>query len=123
MLCARGLAWVLTDARTQRLLLPLLGLAVIVGAGKGVWVLWKSARGGIARIQGLATRTPCWQLYSPTTYLLVAAMIGFGIGCRWVGAHWHVFGFIGVLYLTIGMALLVGSYPYWRAQLSPDYPR
>ena len=66
-------------------------------------------RARVARIHRLAEATPCWQLYSPATYLLIAGMMALGLACRWAGAHWHIYGAIGALYLVVGIALLVGS--------------
>ena len=115
MLGLRGMFWMLADAHTHRLLVMLIPLAVVLGFVKGATVLWKSAMRAIARIRQLGERTPFWQLYTPSTYLLVVGMMGFGIACRLVGAHWHVMGVIGILYLVVGVALITGCRAYWTS--------
>ncbi len=116
ILCLRGLLWLATDAATHRWLLALLPLAVLLGSLKGVALLGKTARDGIERIHRLPARSPVWHLMSPAMYLLLGGMIGLGIACRWAGAHWHLFGVLGGLYLAIGVALLTGSRAFWQAR-------
>ena len=117
MLGVRGMIWVVADAHTHRLLLIIIPVALVLGILKGAAVLSKSAAQVAMRIRGLDERTPFWQLYSPSTYLLVIGMIGFGIICRLAGACWHFMGIIGVLYLIIGIALIIGSRTYWTKEL------
>ena len=112
MITIRGAFWVLTDAHTHRWLLVILPLAVVLGWLKGTAVLSKAAARAVARIGGLAERTPFWHLYSPAMYLLVAGMMALGIACRWAGNRWHFTGIVGSLYLVIGVALIVGSFAY-----------
>jgi len=116
MLIARGTVWVLADRHTHWLFAVILPLATVAGIVKGAAVLSKSATRAAARIRLLAERTPVWQLYSPSMYLLVAGMIVLGIACRWVGAHWHIAGYVGILYCIIGVGLITGSRAYWQAR-------
>ncbi len=109
MLSVRGVLWLCADPRTHRWLLIILPCAVLLGLAKGWYVLRHSAVRTAARIYRLADATPCWQLYTPATYLLIAGMMALGFACRWAGAHWHIFGVVGALYLVVGIALLVGS--------------
>lgn len=116
MLIVRGLLWVRHDPHTHWLFAAILPLAAVAGVAKGAAVLRKSAARSAARIHLLAERTPFWQVYSPATYLLVVGMMALGFACRWAGAHWHVTGFVGILYLVIGVGLITGSYAYWQAR-------
>jgi len=120
MLIVRGTiwvtSWVMKGHHPQWLLAAILPLAALVGVLKGVAVLRKSATKSAERIHLLAERTPIWQLYSPSTYLLVLGMMGLGFLCRWAGAHWHIVGFVGILYLIIGVGLITGSFAYWQAR-------
>ena len=114
----RGIIMVSQDSHTHGWLAVIVPLAALLGFLKGALVLRKTAARSAARIETMAERTPWWQLFNPATYLLIAGMMGFGVACRWAGAHWHVIGIVGVLYLLIGIALLFGSQAYWRFQVS-----
>ncbi len=116
MITARGTVWVLADLHTHAWLAVILPLAALLGVGKGVWVLGRSAGRSVARIRALDARTPWWRMYSPAMYLLIAGMMALGIALRWAGAHWHLVGAVGILYLVIGIALLAGSGAYWKAR-------
>jgi hypothetical protein len=109
MLGVRGTIWIFRDAHTHRWMILLIPLALLLGLFKGTVVLRKSARRAAERISSFEDRTPLWNLYSAPTYLLILGMMGLGFVCRWAGAHWHVSGDVGVLYLVIGIALITGS--------------
>ena len=113
MLGIRGMIWLLADAHMHRLLVVIIPIAAVLGIIKGARLLSKSALQVAARIHALDERTAFWQLFSPSTYLLIIAMMGFGITCRLAGAHWHFMGIIGILYLVVGIALITGSRTYW----------
>jgi len=115
MLITRGLIWLLADKHLYNWVAFIVPAAVVVGMLKGNKLLRNSAVRAIDRINQLAERTPFWHLYSPSMYLLILSMIGLGFAFRIIGAHWHVIGFVGALYLIIGVALVTGSYAYWRA--------
>ena len=117
MLGLRGIIWLLADTQMHRLLVVIIPLAAILGIVKGAVVLSKSAARSTARIRQLGDRTPFWQLYSPSTYLLVLGMMGLGVACRQAGAHWHVMGVIGILYLVVGIALITGCRTYWASRV------
>ncbi|HOS42578.1 MAG TPA: hypothetical protein PK794_02715, partial [Armatimonadota bacterium] len=93
----------------------LLPLAALLGVVKGSTLLARAARRISARIARLPAHTPIWRLYSPATYLMILGMMALGLACRWAGAHWHFIGTVGVLYVTVGVALLAGSRAYWTA--------
>jgi hypothetical protein len=116
VLGTHGVIWILGDPHTHRVFPLILPLAVLLGVAKGVAALGRAAAGAIARIGTLPARSPFWQLYSPATYLMILAMMGFGIFFRWAGKHWHLGGVVGILYLVIGVALIAGSYAYWSAR-------
>lgn len=115
LLGVQGMVWVLGDQHTSRLLAVILPCALLVGLLKGVAVLSRSAARTVTRIRALADLTPVWQLYSPSTYLLVGGMMVMGRAFRWAGPHWHIVGDIGALYLVVGIALISGSWAYWQA--------
>jgi hypothetical protein len=118
-LAVRGTSWVMRDEHTRWLFAVILPLAVIVGVLKGTSLMSKSASRAAERIRLLAERSPIWQLYSPSMYLLVAGMVVLGLASRWIGAHWHIRGFVGILYLVVGIGLITGSRAYWQAWKCP----
>ncbi|HEY3418218.1 MAG TPA: hypothetical protein VGM23_15175 [Armatimonadota bacterium] len=118
MLCARGVHMMWPVWHLRGFFPFLLLLLALLGTLKGTAVLSKSAARAVARIQEMDARTPVWQLYSPAMYLLVVGMMLLGIGIRWAGAYWHFIGTVGALYLTIGVALIIGSRTYWAARIA-----
>jgi len=112
MLGIRGMIWILGDVHTHRWIIVLLPLALLLGLLKGTVVLRKSAMRAAERISRFSDRTPFWKLYSGPAYLLILGMMALGFACRWAGAHWHLSGDIGVLYLVISVGLITGSRAY-----------
>ena len=112
MLGIRGIIWMFRDAHTHRWMGVLLPLALLLGLLKGMVGLRKSALRTAERISHFADCTPFWKLYSAPTYLLIVGMVALGFACRWAGAHWHVSGDVGVLYLVVSIGLITGSRAY-----------
>lgn len=87
-----------------------LGLALVVGIGKGMSALKKGARRAVTHILAQGEEAPPWTVFSPVMVLLVAIMVGAGLALRlspydpaikaWV---------IGILYPGIGVALVIGG--------------
>lgn len=121
MLAVRGASWVIRDEHTCRLFAIILPLSIVAGYWKGAALMRKSAARAAARIRRLAEHTPVWQLYSPSMYLLVAVMVALGVAGRWAGDQWPIRGYIGILYLVVGVGLITGSFAYQQARkaLSP----
>lgn len=113
---------VLGDPQTQARLALFVPIALALGALKGALVLRRSAGRTIARIRLLEERAPFWRLYSGWTYLLVLGMIGLGIGLRLLGVRLHEIGYVGVIYLVVGVAMFVASAAYWQADAPGDVP-
>ncbi len=115
MLIVRGAFWVLTNEPLHHAII--VGTLLVVGLGfaKGQYVISGVADRMITHIEHLEERSPIWKVYTVPTYLSVVLMVGIGISCRWIGAHWHIFWIIGYVYCAIGIALLTGSQPFWRA--------
>jgi uncharacterized membrane protein len=116
ILTIRGTIWVLHDERVHEFAILALVLGAVVGGLKGQFVLAKTARRSIQRILLLPARTKFWQVFSPPTYLLIIFMVGLGVLARWIGRHYNAFGFVGIVYVAVGIALLIGSGFYWRAR-------
>lgn len=87
-----------------------LGVALVVGIGKGLTALRKGARRAATHIVRQGERAPAWNVFSPIMYLLVAVMVAAGIAARKApyddGAKAWI---VGILYPAVGVALLIGG--------------
>lgn len=92
-----------------------LALGVVVGCAKGLFVLRKSAKRVIARIESRVAPEPFWQIYPPYLYLLIPLMIGLGLTLRHFFGASHPSLILGV-YAGIGAALLVSAMPFFAAR-------
>ena len=84
---------------------------LLAGSCKSFWILDKSARRGIDRIQKFADGTCLGAVYSSKTWLLVLCMMGLGVILRNSSLPVQLLCF---LYFTIGWALLLSSRLAWR---------
>ena len=92
------------------MILAAVGLGI--GYMKGNFVLGKSAKRGIERIQQFPNPTALSNIYSAKYYILLAVMVGLGMSIKYLGVPLDVRGFIDVI---IGAALIKGSMFYFRA--------
>ncbi len=84
-------------------------IAMVIGLVKGKIVLPKVAKKNIARIDGLPEQSPWYMTFSAMSWTLVLGMIILGRTIRFLGAPHFV---VGVIYVAVGMALLLGSRTY-----------
>ena len=91
----------------------LVGAGVLLGFAKSYIVLDRSARRVIIRIRQFGDHTCIGAVYSWKTWLLVLAMVAFGIVIRQVGDGWSVP--IGTACVAIGSGLIYSSRLAWRA--------
>jgi len=89
-----------------------LAVALLLGVVKGGLVLPKIARKNIARIHLLPIQSPVYCTFSVKSWALVLLMILIGRGLRAVGLPLF---FIGLIYVAVGLALLLGSRTYVRS--------
>lgn len=93
-----------------------IGLGLIVGGAKGKFVLAKSALRNKDRIEKLEEPLRPWHVFAPPFFLLIALMMGMGIGIRRFvidqsnPTHLLIYG--GCL-CGIGGALFVSAFAYW----------
>lgn len=92
-------------------------LALAVGFAKGSFVLPKIARKNSARIHQLPVKSPLYTTFSPKSWLLVLLMIAIGRTIRALGGAPL---FVGVIYLAVGFALLLGSRTYLTGAQASD---
>jgi hypothetical protein len=90
----------------------LVALGLIIGYFKGKFVLGKSAKQGIARIQSFSNPTALSNIYSAKYYVLLGIMIGLGMSMKHLGIPADVRGLVDV---AVGSALINGSMYYFRA--------
>lgn len=88
----------------------LIALGLLVGFLKGRYVLSKSARRVIQRIIHLSPPIHWKNVYAPSYWLLIGAMMGLGMILKWVPLEVR-----GTIDVAIGFALLNGSLLYFRA--------
>lgn len=121
ILAWRGAAWMFTasDARPGMGLLALLALAaIVIGWGKGRFVLAKTSRRNIERIEGMTTPVRPIFVYSARSWIVISVMVGISIALNLspIDPLWR-----GAINLGIGMGLIVSSMAYLKA-LQPAVP-
>jgi len=84
-------------------------IGIVLGFIKGNFVLRKIARKYSARILALPVSSPIYKTFSPKSWIMVLGMMILGRTIRALGAP-HLI--IGVIYVAVGCALLMGSRTY-----------
>lgn len=88
-----------------------LGLAVVVGIGKGMTALRKGARRAATQIEAKGEHAPAWSVFSPFMIVLVGLMIALGLALRHADYDATVKAWVvGILYPGIGVALILGGF-------------
>lgn len=105
MLIFRGLGW-MDPARTGWFI----GLALLIGTAKSVFILDKTAKRGVERISRLRDGTCLGAVYSWKTWLLVLLMAASGSLLRLLFDPGTV---VGTLYAAVGWALILSSRHGW----------
>jgi len=96
-------------------------VGALLGAGKGKFVLSKTARRNRARIEALSNAR-IWNVFTAKTWMLVVLMIGLGMLLRGgAAAGWFSWAPIAAIYAGIGAAMLVSSWAYFRV-IPPPLP-
>ena len=100
-----------------------LGIALVVGVGKGMTALRKGARRSVTYIERQGERGPWWKIFSPLMYVLVAIMIGAGVLLRRAPYDADVKAWvIGILYPAVAVALVIGGQLVRRVEAFPAEP-
>lgn len=84
-------------------------LALTVGFLKGNFILRRVALKYIARIQMLSEMSPFYMTFAPKNWILVVGMMSLGKLIRTFASSPLV---IGVIYVTVGFALVLGARSY-----------
>ncbi|HRD55370.1 MAG TPA: hypothetical protein PLC42_03130 [Parachlamydiaceae bacterium] len=96
----------------ESLLLLLAAFALLIGFCKGKFILAKSAKRVMGRINNLSDPAPISKMYSLQYCLLLGAMIFLGISMKYLGIPEDVRGVVDV---AVGASLINGSMHYFRA--------
>lgn len=107
ILMVRGCAYLIYDSSIA-FFLP----AILIGSLKSFFILDKSAKKSIDRIQHLADGSCLGAVYSIKTWVLVVVMMTMGYLLRHSGISPSI---IGSLYVIIGWALFFSSRAGWKA--------
>jgi hypothetical protein len=89
----------------------LVALALVVGQIKGRTILTKAALRQADRILSLPEPTHIKNLYTGRCYLLIAIMMGLGMGMKYFGVPLDIRGAIDV---TVGVALIQGAVAFYK---------
>lgn len=112
ILAARGVVWLVGAHPAMGLLAGCLAGALAVGFGKGRFVLSKTSRRNIERLEALREPQPPIRVYSGRSWAIIAVMVAISVGLNLapVDPLWR-----GTINLAIGMALIISSMAYLRA--------
>lgn len=102
------------SVRTPLGIASALGVGVLVGVLKGTYVLSRTARRNIKRIQCLL-EPRIWQVFTGKFLILILCMMGLGRGLRALAARGYLGGYLGVggIYVGLGLALAVAALAYF----------
>lgn len=89
-------------------------MGLVIGAVKGRFVLSKTARKNIARIENLVAPLKVHHVFSKPFYGFIAGMMLLGFLLRYLNGYLGGYVVVAAIYCGIGMALLVSSRAYWR---------
>ncbi|MGE4158055.1 MAG: hypothetical protein AB7F75_03035 [Planctomycetota bacterium] len=96
----------------------LVGLGLVIGAAKGLFVLSKTADRHLRRIDTLPEPSPAWKVFPLYVIPLIGLMMGFGIWIRSLAKDGTIgWCSAGALYAGIGAALLGSALRYFKKKL------
>jgi hypothetical protein len=90
-------------------------LGLILGLVKGYFILTRVVNINIKRIYEMEGTGFILAFISPRTYLLILGMMMLGMILRHSSFPKH---YLAIIYLGVGLAMLISSYPYLKVLLS-----
>lgn len=87
---------------------------LLIGGIKGKFILSKTARKNISRIDNLVVPLKAYHVFSKPFYIFIVCMMGFGFLLRHMNTYLGGYVVVAAIYCGIGMALVVSSRTYWR---------
>lgn len=95
-------------------ILPAAGIGLILGTAKGFTLFRKSCRANLTRIENLQPPRP-WLFFRPRFFLFLFLMILAGATLsRIAHGNYAFLVAVGVLDISIGIALMLSSLEFWR---------
>ena len=92
----------------------LLAVALVIGGAKGWFVLRKSSKRLITRIESMPGKQGVWTIWHPVFIVLIALMIGFGVALRKFAGPTYP-SVVVLVYFGVGAALAVSSIHFFQA--------
>jgi hypothetical protein len=116
MLIYRGLFphWVNASANSKAGAWLALSAGILLGTAKGIFVLRKTARRMVARIESHPNPAWLWQIYPPAFVVFLPMMIGLGIAVRYLCRD-DAPQIVVAVYVGIGAALMASSVSFFMA--------
>lgn len=114
LMLVRG-AWRFAEARTATppgLLFGAIAAAILVGWVKGRFILSRTSRRNIARLDAIEVPLRPVQVYTVRSWGLIALFVLAGLSLGWMGAPLLWRGAVGV---AVGLGLVLSSFAYVRA--------
>lgn len=108
-----------TQNATQTALAIAIVISIIVGIAKGRFVLSKTARRNKSRIENIEGPLKVHHVYAKSFYFLIAGMILLGVSLRTFNEYLGGYIVVAAIYCGIGLALMVSSLVYWKADAPP----
>lgn len=90
-------------------------IGLIIGAVKGKFVLSKTARKNISRIESLVAPLKIHHVFSKPFYGFIAGMMLLGFLLRYMNEYLGGYVVVAAIYCGIGAALVVSSMAYWKS--------
>ena len=108
-----------TQKASQTALIISIIISIIVGVAKGRFVLSKTARRNKSRIESIDEPLKIHHVYAKSFYFLIAGMILLGVSLRTFNEYLGGYIVVAAIYCGIGLALMVSSLVYWKADAPP----
>ena len=125
-----GIVWIMAGLMLSRLAIiwwqnytgTLLSLfifvGILLGVVKGYFILTRVVRANIRRINQLSRTGFVLAFISLKTYLLIIGMMTMGILLRHTSFPRQ---YLAILYLGVGIAMIISSYPYFKGLMSGEF--
>ncbi len=112
MLLYKGIHFIASAQIAERNATVLMMVGLVIGFLKGRFVLAKTVKRVVARIQSLPLPIRPWNAYAPSYWILIGCMVLLGMSFRFIPLPIEYRGLIDV---AIGSALANGAMLYFRA--------
>lgn len=112
LLLYKGIHFIASAQIAEQTATWLMMAALVVGFLKGRFVLSKTVKRVVTRIQSLPLPIRFWNAYAPSYWILIGSMVLLGMSFKWLPLPLQYRGMVDV---AIGSALVNGAMLYFRA--------